>query len=89
MVLALTQSTLAQNSPQDYLNVGVEPLTWNDTVAAYAGNYANQRAGDCAMKHSGGPYGENPAAGSGDFTGVNRVKLWVNEKSHYDYKSNS
>ncbi|KAK6945915.1 CAP domain [Dillenia turbinata] len=97
ITLALTQSTLAQNSPQDYLNahnaaraeVGVGPLTWDDTVAAYAQNYASQRAGDCAMQHSGGPYGENLAAGSGDFTGVNAVQLWVNEKSNYDHNSNS
>ncbi|KAK6945916.1 CAP domain [Dillenia turbinata] len=97
ITLALTQSSLAQNFPQDYLNthnaaraeVGVGPLTWDNTVAAYAQNYANQRAGDCAMQHSGGPYGENLAAGSGDFTGVKGVQLWVNEKSNYDYNSNS
>ncbi|KAK2998897.1 hypothetical protein RJ639_023343 [Escallonia herrerae] len=67
----------AQNSPQDYLdahnsasaNVGVGAMTWDNTVAAYAQNYANQRIGDCNLVHSGGPYGENLAKGSGTFTG--------------------
>ncbi|RWW14637.1 hypothetical protein GW17_00021576 [Ensete ventricosum] len=56
-------STLAQNSPQDYVSahnaaraaVGVGPVSWDNTVAAYAQNYANQRAADCQLVHSGGP----------------------------------
>ncbi|KAK6945914.1 CAP domain [Dillenia turbinata] len=94
--LALVPSSQAQNSPQDYLNphnaaraaVGVAPLTWDDKLAAYALNYANQRK-DCAMKHSDGPYGENIAAGSGDFSGARASQLWIDEKPHYDYASNS
>ncbi|GJT38987.1 pathogenesis-related leaf protein 4-like protein [Tanacetum coccineum] len=43
-------------------------MTWNATVAAYAENYANQRLADCNLVHSGGPYGENLAEGSGTFT---------------------
>nr|GEU59133.1 reverse transcriptase domain-containing protein [Tanacetum cinerariifolium] len=74
----LHTSTHAQNSQQDYLNchnaaraqVGVANVTWNATVAAYAQNYANQRLADCNLVHSGGPYGENLAEGSGTFTGV-------------------
>ncbi|KAH7836159.1 hypothetical protein Vadar_033247 [Vaccinium darrowii] len=61
-LLAVLHSSQAQNSPQDYLNghnsarsaVGVGPITWDANVAAFAQNYANQRAGDCALKHSGG-----------------------------------
>ncbi|KAL6347789.1 hypothetical protein AAG906_026318 [Vitis piasezkii] len=64
MGLVLAHISYAQNSPQDYLDahnvaraeVGVESLTWDDTVAAYAQNYANQRFGDCNLVHSGGPY---------------------------------
>ncbi|KAK4739877.1 hypothetical protein R3W88_003574 [Solanum pinnatisectum] len=60
----------AQNTPQEYLNahnearrqVGVGPMTWDNRLAAFAQNYANQRAGDCRMQHSGGPYGENLAS---------------------------
>ncbi|XP_010270273.1 PREDICTED: pathogenesis-related leaf protein 6-like [Nelumbo nucifera] len=88
----------AQNSPQDYLNahnaaraqVGVGPMRWDNNVAAYARNYANQRIRDCNLVHSGGGlYGENLAKGSGAFTGVDAVNLWVKEKPFYDYNSNS
>ncbi|KAM7470528.1 hypothetical protein LguiA_008711 [Lonicera macranthoides] len=97
LVLAMPHFSLAQNSPQDYLDahnsaraaVGVGPLVWDNTVAAYAQNYANQRIGDCNLVHSGGPYGENLAKGSGDFTGTAAVGLWVGERGDYDYNSNS
>ncbi|KAI3991461.1 hypothetical protein MKX01_000548 [Papaver californicum] len=45
------------NAARAKVNVG--PLVWNNNLAAYARNYANQRAGDCNLIHSGGPYGEN------------------------------
>ncbi|KAK2998899.1 hypothetical protein RJ639_023345 [Escallonia herrerae] len=92
--LIMVHSTQAQNSRQDYLGahnaarakVGVGPLTWDDG----AQNYANQRIGDSALRHSqGGPYGENLAIGSGDLSGKAAVDLWVREKQYYDYNSNS
>ncbi|KNA21092.1 hypothetical protein SOVF_046430 [Spinacia oleracea] len=90
----------AQNSPQDYVNahnaaraaVGVGNIQWDNQVAAFAQQYANQRKGDCAMRHSGGggKYGENLAAGSGAFmTGTAAVQMWVNEKADYNYNSNT
>ncbi|XP_052192149.1 pathogenesis-related protein 1A-like [Diospyros lotus] len=89
----------AQSSPQDYLDahnaarseVGVEPMVWDDTVAAYAESYASQRSGDCALIHStDSPYGENIAVSNADeFTAVEAVNLWVKEKAYYDYGSNS
>ncbi|XP_043722081.1 pathogenesis-related protein 1B-like [Telopea speciosissima] len=87
----------AQNSQDDYVSahnaarseVGVGSMTWDDTVAAYAQNYANQRAGDCNLVHYGGQYGENIAWSSGDMSATDAVKLWVDEKAHYDYNSNS
>lgn len=90
--------THAQNSPQDYIalhnsaraQVGIGPMTWNDTVAAYAQAYANQRINDCALVHSSGPYGENIAVGYyPEFSGADGVNLWVAEKLLYDYASNS
>ena len=95
--LALVHTSCAQNSQQDYLNahntaraqVGVGSMTWNNTVASYAQNYANQRIGDCNLVHSNGPYGENIAWGSGSLTGTDAVNLWVGEKPNYDYNSNS
>ncbi|XP_059644305.1 pathogenesis-related protein PR-1 type-like [Cornus florida] len=97
--LAMVPSSQAQNSPQDYLNthnaarsaVGVGEMTWDNFVAEYAQNYANERSQDCALQHStNGPYGENLAIGSGDFmTGKAAVDLWVGEEKNYDYDSNS
>ena len=88
----------AQNSPQDYLQahnaarsaVGVGPMTWSSTLAAYALNYANQRLGDCRLVHSGGPYGENLFWGSGrEWTARDAVESWVSERRHYHYPTNS
>eukprot|EP00268_Persea_americana_P011503 TRINITY_DN14855_c1_g2_i2.p1 TRINITY_DN14855_c1_g2~~TRINITY_DN14855_c1_g2_i2.p1 ORF type:complete len:163 (-),score=7.27 TRINITY_DN14855_c1_g2_i2:145-633(-) len=98
MGLALVHISLAQNSPQDFLNahnaarnqVGVGPLVWDNTVAAYAQNYANRRMGDCSLTHSGGPYGENLFRGSGDeYNATQAVNLWVDEKKDYDYNTNT
>ncbi|XP_028777933.1 pathogenesis-related protein 1-like [Neltuma alba] len=87
----------AQGSPRDYVNannaarsqVGVPNIVWDDTVAAYARNYANQRKADCQLVHYHGRYGENITGSTGDLTGTDAVKLWVDEKAKYDYKSNS
>ncbi|KAL9371188.1 hypothetical protein Peur_036328 [Populus x canadensis] len=89
--------TLAQNSPQDYVNahnavraeVGVGPITWNNTVAAYAQKYANSRVENCELEHSGGPYGENIAEGYGNLNGVDAVKMWASEKPFYSHDTNS
>eukprot|EP01018_Ginkgo_biloba_P006477 Gb_11049 [translate_table: standard] len=84
--LMIMQLSVAQDIQQQFLSphndarsaVGVGPLQWDDTVAAYAQNYANQRSGDCAMIHSGGQYGENLFAGSGkDYTPADAV-VWKN-----------
>ncbi|KAK6916274.1 CAP domain, partial [Dillenia turbinata] len=95
--LVLVPSSHAQYSPQDYLNarntaqaqVGVGPIAWNDTIAANAQNYANQKIGDCNLVQSGGPYGENLAEGIRSFSGTDAVNLWVAEKPYYDHNSNS
>jgi len=89
----------AQNSPQDYVDphnaaradVGVGPVSWDDTVAAYAQSYAAQRQGDCQLVHSGGPYGENIFWGSAgaDWSASDAVGSWVSEKQYYDHDTNS
>ncbi|GAB2218002.1 hypothetical protein Droror1_Dr00001217 [Drosera rotundifolia] len=97
--LLLTLS-LAQNSPKDYVDahdytrsqVDVGPISWSKRLVDYAQNYANIRAQDCALQHSDGPYGENLAIGGGngyDFTGLEAVQLWVDEKQYYHYDDNS
>ncbi|KAI4296510.1 hypothetical protein L6164_036460 [Bauhinia variegata] len=97
MCCTLFYISIAQNSPQDVLDVhngaraavGVGPISWDDKLVAYAQNYANQRIGDCEMEHSGGPYGENLAEGYGDMALADAVKFWLTEKPNYDYNSNS
>ncbi|KAF3439356.1 hypothetical protein FNV43_RR19266 [Rhamnella rubrinervis] len=86
-----------QNSHQDFIDahnvaraeIGVAPISWNYTVAAYAKKYANERRKDCKLEHSGGPYGENLAIGYGFMSGEDAVKLWVSEKSSYNYATNT
>ncbi|CAN1167531.1 Pathogenesis-related protein 1 [Linum perenne] len=94
----LTIPSTAQDSPQDYVNahnaarsaVGVGPVTWDPSVAAYAQSYARQRAaGDCKLVHSGGPYGENLAWSSGQISAKGAVGMWVNEKADYNYNANT
>ncbi|MFQ6657660.1 hypothetical protein Gotur_027243 [Gossypium turneri] len=96
-VAAVPNPASAENgsSPQDFLNVhnaaraavGVRPITWNNVVARYAADYAEKRISDCKLVHSGGPYGENLAWSSGDLSGSDAVRMWINEKINYNLKS--
>ncbi|KAG2238099.1 hypothetical protein Bca52824_092672 [Brassica carinata] len=70
-----SQYSQSHDSPDNYLR------PHND--------YANQlAAGPCSLEHSSGPYGENLAMGSGDMS-AQAVAMWIDEKSYYDYYSNS
>ncbi|KAF5357372.1 hypothetical protein D9758_005861 [Tetrapyrgos nigripes] len=61
-------------------------LIWNDTLATYAQNYVNK----CTWAHSGGPYGENLAAGYGNGYNINAAfQSWANENSTYNYNTNN
>ncbi|KAG9087399.1 kinesin motor protein cin8 [Ceratobasidium sp. 370] len=65
---------------------GAAPLTWSDELAAAAQRWAN----GCVFEHSGGklgPYGENLAAGSGDYSPQSGVKAWVDEAPEYSSSS--
>jgi pathogenesis-related protein 1 len=96
--LTLSHVSVAKNGHRHFLDghnkaraeVGVPPLVWNNTLAAYARNYANKRIPDCKMVESDpdGPYGECLAEGYGDFKAADVVKGWVSEKQYYDHKSN-
>ncbi|KAI3908778.1 hypothetical protein MKW98_029328 [Papaver atlanticum] len=88
----------AQNTLQDYLaahnttsgNVSIGMLTWDNNLVSYAMNYAKQRDGYCKLIHSDGPYGENIAWGStSTFIAVELIKLWIAEKSYYNYGANT
>ncbi|KAG5581297.1 hypothetical protein H5410_051924 [Solanum commersonii] len=86
------------HAQQDYLDahntarasVGVEPLTWDDQVVAYAQQYASQLATDCNLIHSHGQYDENLVADSDDFmTATKAVDTWVDEKQFYHHDSST
>ncbi|XP_042486765.1 pathogenesis-related protein 1B-like [Macadamia integrifolia] len=72
-------------------SMGISPLTWNATVAAYAVGYVKQRSRDCELVHSKGPYGENIywAQGTELENAAAAVKMWVDEKRDYDHATNS
>ncbi|XP_042439443.1 pathogenesis-related protein 1-like [Zingiber officinale] len=100
VALAAAPAVVAQNSPQDYVNAhntaranvgeGLPPVSWDRRVARYAQDYANKRARDCQLVHSGGPYGENIFLGSGRaYTAADAVRAWVAERRYYDYYSNT
>lgn len=77
----------AHNTLRAQDNVG--PVAWDETVAAYAQDYANKRSENCDMVHSHGQYGENLAEASWDITPTEAVKMWYGEKADYDYASNT
>lgn len=96
-VLAGAATADAQYSAQTFVDlqnaaradVGVAPLAWDDTLAAYARRYAGERKGDCKLVHSGGPYGENIFWGSGNWTAGDAVAAWVLEKRDYNCSDGS
>ncbi|GJJ74800.1 hypothetical protein EMPS_07158 [Entomortierella parvispora] len=55
------------------------PLTWNAKLAAFGNNHLKA----CEFKHSGGPYGENLAAGYKDYKTA--ITAWYNEVKSYNY----
>ncbi|OCH96482.1 PR-1-like protein [Obba rivulosa] len=63
---------------------GAAPLTWNNTLADAAQQWAN----NCVFQHSGGtlgPFGENLAAGTGSSYGIDAaIQSWTSEVSQYD-----
>ncbi|KAJ8769762.1 hypothetical protein K2173_007622 [Erythroxylum novogranatense] len=84
MSLSLVSLIHAQDAPNDYVQAH------SAAVAAFSQNYASQRADDCNLVHSTNrPCGENLAMSTGDLSGAEAVKLWVDEKPFYDYGSNS
>ena len=99
MAAVMLEPSNAQNSPQDYVTahntvratVGVGPVAWDAAVASYAASYARRRSGDCKLIHSNSrDYGENLFWGSGkDWTAVQAVKKWADERPDYSYASNS
>lgn len=62
--------------------VGVAPLTWSETLASEAQEWAETIAAEGRLRHSGS--GENLAAGSsGAYSAVDLVQLWGSEKDSF------
>ncbi|BBN09051.1 pathogenesis-related protein 1 [Marchantia polymorpha subsp. ruderalis] len=80
------------NDARAGLNQDIPSLIWDTTLESYATDWAATRAAagdDCAVIHSGGPYGENIAWSSGPSTPEEAVQLWVSQEAYYDYATNS
>ncbi|CAI4045091.1 sterol-binding protein SKDI_11G2240 [Saccharomyces kudriavzevii IFO 1802] len=77
-------SMVNEHNTKRALHKDTGSLTWSDTLATYAQNYADSY--DCSgnLVHSGGPYGENLALGYGT---TGSVDAWYNEISSYDYSN--
>ncbi|KAH7107821.1 CAP domain-containing protein [Auriculariales sp. MPI-PUGE-AT-0066] len=66
-----------------------QAVTWDDNLAALAQQWVN----GCTFEHSGGSltsdfgYGENLAAGTGEYQIGDAVTSWVNEQDKYDYNN--
>jgi hypothetical protein len=84
-----TSYTNANNLETDILNStnfyryehNATALTWNASLASYAQSWASR----CQWQHSGGPYGENLAAGYPDVTTA--VDGWGDERAKYNFKT--
>ncbi|OKH37243.1 hypothetical protein NIES2101_36605 [Calothrix sp. HK-06] len=65
--------------------VGVPPLTWSDTLASHAQDWANHLAANRSFEHSQGTgEGENLWKGtSGSFSYTQMVERWGNEKQYF------
>ncbi|GAV27995.1 hypothetical protein PMKS-001463 [Pichia membranifaciens] len=74
---------LAEHNAKRALH-GVSNLSWDDTLASYAQNYADSYDCSGTLTHSGGQYGENLALG---YTTTGSVDAWYSEGNGYNYGS--
>lgn len=101
-LLLLVAASLAVATPEDYLNphnvarinVGVPAVVWNDTVSAFAEDYAaDLYAGGCHLQPSSTQdYGENlyfNSDQSSTTAEADAVASWVSEGLCYHHDTNS
>jgi hypothetical protein len=65
------------------------PLRWSGKLASSAQKWANAlRDRGCVLGHSGGPHGENLAAGTvGTLDAAAIVGMWYDEVKHFSFRS--
>ena len=89
-LFASTQSPDYTSSPQFQTSIlnstntyrsqhNASALSWNTTLSTFADAYVQA----CKFAHTGGPYGENLAAGYSSATAA--VEAWGNEGAKYDF----
>ncbi|KLO90746.1 plant PR-1 class pathogen related protein [Fusarium fujikuroi] len=64
--------------------VGNEPLSWDDSLASGAQEWADHLAQLGSLQHSGGDDGENLYMGSGSNPYASAVEAFLSEKSQYN-----
>ena len=71
--------------------VGVSPLLWSGNLERIAKDYAEVLAQKCKLQHSKNRLGENlyRTTAIESFSPAEGVLAWLNEKEHYDYRTNS
>lgn len=80
------QQILNEHNIKRALHKGVGSLSWSNTLAQYAQNYANAYTCPSAgtLTHSGGQYGENLASG---YSTIGTVDAWYDEIKQYNYNA--
>ncbi|KAL2613363.1 hypothetical protein R1flu_025055 [Riccia fluitans] len=103
ITLSIVKVAVAKSISQQFLDphnaarssisgVSIPNLVWNNTLQRYAQSWAKTQASaanNCALKHSGGPYGENIFWASWKSTPLQAVNAWVAEKQYYKYSTNT
>jgi pathogenesis-related protein 1 len=76
---------LLKHHNQTRAEVNLKPLTWSNTIAAIAQNWAKKLVNDgCKLQHNyDTEYGENLFIGTQNYTVIDSIKSWANEKADY------
>ncbi|SCV00220.1 LANO_0F05820g1_1 [Lachancea nothofagi CBS 11611] len=77
-------SILSAHNTKRALHKDTSSLTWSDTLASYAQDYADNYDCSGSLTHSGGPYGENLACG---YSATGSVEAWYDEIKSYDWSN--
>jgi hypothetical protein len=80
-----TAHNMARSSVMPAASTPIPALQWSTAIAAQAQAWAD----NCQFQHSGGNYGENIYADTGQGTVNDVVADWVGERQDYDYATNS